>query len=303
MRQFRWIEKFSPRKSSGSEVGAEVPAQIQEAVSLLKSARTVAVLSGAGISVESGLATFRAKVGGIWQQFDASEVATPSAFKRNPGKVLEWHQSMRENCRMAEPNAGHAALAALQDLFPEVFVVTQNIDGLHQRAGSQYVLEVHGNIFRMKGFCDPDQHSEEKKLQHCPVCRGCTAPPEQWNPAQRQAIVEFTEAKDGVMPTCPHCGGPLRHDIVWFDEPLDPYVLDAAWRIADECDVMLVIGASLQVQPMAGLPWRAAYRGAKVIEINPHPAESSGYWALRIQEPATVAVPQLVSALSVALTR
>ena len=119
----------------------------------------------------------------------------------------------------------------------------------------------------------------------------------------RAAIVEFTEVNDGVVPTCPHCGGALRHDVVWFDEPLDPYVLDAAWRIADECDVMLVIGASLQVQPMAGLPWRAAYRGAKVIEINPNPADSSGYWALRIQEPATVAVPQLVSALSAALAR
>ena len=275
----------------------DMPAQVQEAVSIFRNAKTIAVLTGAGISAESGLPTFRAKVGGIWQQFDAKEVATPAAFKRNPKKVLDWHESMRKACSQSKPNEGHRAISRLQGLFPEVFVITQNVDGLHQRAGSKCVLEVHGDIFRMKGFCDPEMHGEGKQPNHCPVCRGCTSPREQWRSEHRDVIVEFTEVADDVMPICPHCKGPLRHDIVWFDEPLDPYVLDAAWRIADECDVMLVVGASLQVQPMAGLPWRAGYRGAKVVEINPHPAESSGFWSLRIQQSAAVILPQIVSAL------
>lgn len=267
------------------------------AANILRTAKKVAVLTGSGMSAESGIATFRAKVGGIWQQFDASEVATPAAFKTTPKKVLEWHQSMQDACRTAKPNAGHVALAEMQSLLPEVIVITQNIDGLHQRAGSEFVLEVHGHIFRMKGFCDPDMHAEGLGPVHCPVCRGCTSSPEKWNPEQREAIVEFTDVVDDVVPTCPHCSGPLRHDVVWFNEGLDPYVLDAAWRIADECDVMLVIGSSLQVQPISGLPWRAAYRGAKVIEINPNPAESTGFWSVRIQQPAAVVLPQLVSAL------
>lgn len=285
------------------QVPVDVPVQVQEAVSILKNAKMVAVLTGAGMSAESGLPTFRAKVGGIWQQFNAAEVATPSAFKRNPRKVLDWHESMRKACCEAEPNDGHRAIANLQELFPEVFVLTQNVDGLHQRAGSKFVLQVHGDISRMKGFCDLEMHGEGKTPVHCPVCRGCTSPRELWNSEHRNAIVEFTVVADDAMPYCPHCSGPLRHDIVWFEEPLDPYILDAAWRISDECDVMLVIGASLQVQPMAGLPWRAGYRGAKVIEINPHPAEGSGYWALRIQESAAVALPQIVSALSDSLKR
>lgn len=283
--------------STAASEGGKLSPEIKAASEILRGAKRLAVLTGAGMSAESGIATFRAKVGGIWQQFDPSEVATPKAFKGNPLRVLEWHQSMRKDCLDAQPNAGHRAIAKMQDIFPEVIVLTQNIDNLHQRAGSKFVLPLHGDLFRMKGFCDPDLHGQNRTTVHCPVCRGCTCPPMMWRPEHRDAVVEFTEIVDGEVAPCPHCGGPLRPDIVWFDEPLDPYVLDAAWRIADECDVMLVVGASLQVQPAAGIPWRAAYRGAKVIEINPDPAEATGFWTMRIPETAATALPELLLAL------
>jgi NAD-dependent deacetylase len=271
----------------------ELGPEWKETAKTIATAKKVAVLTGAGMSAESGIATFRAKEGGVWKQFNPSEVATPTAFKTNPHKVLAWHQSMRSICQRAEPNAGHYAITNLQALVPEVIVITQNIDGLHQRAGSKYVLEMHGHLFRMKGFCDADIHEQGTPV-HCPVCRGCTRSRESWKPEYREAIVEFTEILPGEVPLCPHCSGALRPDIVWFNEGLDPYVLDAAWNIADGCDVLLVIGASLQVQPVSGIPWRAAYKGVKVIEINPEPAEVSGFWSARIQSSAAVALPLLL---------
>lgn len=278
---------------------AKAPATLQassafvEAASILRTAKKVAVLTGAGISAESGIATFRAKEGGVWKQFDATEVATPDAFKKDPLKVLSWHQAMRVTCQHAEPNRGHHAIARMQDLFPEVIVITQNIDGLHQRAGSKFVLELHGHLFRMKGFCDAAMHESGTHV-HCPVCRGCTSPRVIWQPEHKEAIVEFTEIPVGEVPRCPHCCGPLRPDVVWFNEGLDPYVLDAAWNIADGCDVLLVVGTSLQVQPVSGIPWRAAYKGVKVIEINPEPAEATGFWSVRIQGGASVVLPVIL---------
>lgn len=269
---------------------------ILEAANILRTAKKVAVLTGAGMSAESGIATFRAKEDGVWKQFDPSEVATPEAFKKDPNKVLAWHQAMRVTCQDAEPNAGHHAIAQMQELFPEVIVITQNIDGLHQRAGSKFVLELHGHLFRMKGFCDAEMHAPGTPI-HCPVCRGCTSPRIIWQPEHKDAIVEFTEIRPGEVPRCPHCSGPLRPDVVWFNEGLDPYVLDAAWNIADGCDVLFVIGTSLQVQPVSGIPWRAAYKGVKVIEINPEPAEVTGFWSVRIQGNAADVMPQLLQTI------
>jgi NAD-dependent deacetylase len=292
------IKLFARLKSSRStpndfNTAIEPIPDLQSAAKILCAAKKVAVLTGAGISAESGIATFREKVGGLWKQFDPMEVATPEAFKRNPLKVLAWHQSMRSICKDAQPNAGHHAIAKMQSMFPEVIVITQNIDGLHQRAGSKFVLEVHGHLFRMKGFCDPEIHKLSMPI-HCPVCRGCTRTREQWQSEYKNAIVEFADILPGEVPRCPHCSGPLRPDVVWFNEGLDPYVLDAAWNIADGCDVLLVIGASLQVQPVAGIPWRAAYKGVKVIEINPEPAEASGFWTARIRASASEALPELL---------
>ncbi len=282
---------FSRPKATPSAI--ETGPEWYVAAKILSSAKKIAVLTGAGISAESGITTFRAKENGVWKQFDPSEVATPAAFKRNPQKVLAWHQSMRSICQNAEPNPGHHAVAKLQTMFPEVIVITQNIDGLHQRAGSKFVLEMHGNLFRMKGFCDPEMHEKCMDI-HCPVCLGCSSSRENWRPEYRNAIVEFTEILPGEVPQCPHCFGPLRPDVVWFNEGLDPYVLDAAWNVADGCDVLLVIGTSLQVQPVAGIPWRAAYKGVKVIEINQEPADMCGFWSVRIQSNAAEALPLLL---------
>lgn len=285
---------ISRHRSRSPEVTDEVAPEMRFAAEQLRKAKKIVVLSGAGMSAESGIATFRSKVGGLWQQFDPSEVATPAGFKKNPLRVLEWHQSMRDACLKAKPNAGHLAIAEMEKQFPEVIVITQNIDQLHQRAGSRFVLEIHGRLFQMKGFCDPEIHAAGKRPIHCPVCHGCTSDRSNWRPEHKNAIVELTEITIGQIPRCPHCLGPLRPDVIWFNEGLDPYVLDAAWRIADECDVMLVVGASLQVQPAAGLPFRAAYRGATVIEINPEPAEATGFWSVRIRELAATAIPELL---------
>ena len=138
-RRLRMLLSSSSAIPSSIELGPEW----KEAAKSIATAKKVAVLTGAGMSAESGIATFRAKEGGVWKQFNPSEVATPMAFKTNPHKVLAWHQSMRSICQSAEPNAGHYAIANLQALVPEVIVITQNIDGLHQRAGSKYVLEMH----------------------------------------------------------------------------------------------------------------------------------------------------------------
>ena len=292
---FQRLKAFFP-ESSVTQSSTNCEPDWEEAVKLLANARKVAVLTGAGMSAESGIATFRAKENGVWKNFDPYEVATPSAFKKDPLKVLEWHQSMRSICQNAEPNAGHYAIAKMQEMFPEVIVLTQNIDSLHQRAGSKFVLELHGQLFRMKGFCDREMHDQGTTV-HCPVCHGCSNPREKWNPKFRDSIVEFSEIVMGDVPRCPHCSGALRPDIVWFDESLDPYVLDAAWNIADGCDVLLVIGASLQVHPVSGMPWRAAYKGVKVIEINPEPAEATGFWSARIKLPAAVALPLLLKSI------
>lgn len=298
---FSRLKRSSGRKAPSQNAVLANPS-ILEAASIIKTAKKVAVLTGAGMSAESGITTFRAKEDGIWKAFDPSEVATPDAFKKNPHKVLAWHQSMREICKNAEPNAGHYAIAQMQSLFPEVIVITQNIDGLHQRAGSKFVLELHGHLFRMKGFCDSVMH-EQGTVVHCPVCRGCTSPRIIWRPEHKDSIIEFTEILPDEVPRCPHCSGPLRPDVVWFNEGLDPYTLDAAWNIADGCDVLLVIGTSLRVQPVAGIPWRAAYKGVKVIEINPEPADATGFWTIRIQKTAAEALPELVLALTTPLKK
>lgn len=292
---FSRLKLSLPRQRPGQK-SVQSNAGIVEAANILKTAQKVAVLTGAGMSAESGIATFRAKEDGMWKAFDPSEVATPEGFKKDPLKVLAWHQAMRKTCQEAEPNAGHHAIARMQELFPELIVITQNIDGLHQRAGSKFVLELHGHLFRMKGFCDSATHQQGTSV-HCPVCRGCTSPRIIWRPEHKDAIVEFTEIPTNEVPRCPHCSGPLRPDVVWFNEGLDPYVLDAAWNIADGCDVLLVIGTSLQVQPVSGIPWRAAYKGVKVIEVNPEPAEATGFWSVRIQGSAAEVLPQLVKSI------
>jgi NAD-dependent deacetylase len=206
-------------------------------IEALRQARYVAVLTGAGVSRESGIATFREALTGLWENFDPEELATPGAFARNPSTVWRWYRSRRLAIESAEPNAGHRALARLETLVPAFTLVTQNVDGLHQRAGSQDVVELHGNIARVK--CSRDG----------------------------QVVSDFVDSDE--VPSCPRCGAPLRPDVVWFGEFLPPDMMAQAERAARSCDVFLSVGTSNMVEPAASLPWQARDAGALVVVVNP----------------------------------
>lgn len=213
---------------------------IQRAADLISRARRVAVLTGAGISAESGVPTFRGP-SGLWRQFRAEDLATPEAFARDPKLVWEWYDWRRGLVGRAEPNPGHAVLARWGRAFPEFTLITQNVDGLHARAGSPAVLELHGNIWKTR----------------------CTR--------EGGVADNFEIPLRKIPPVCPRCGALLRPHIVWFGESLDPDVLGRAFDASARCEVMLVVGTSALVQPAASLPLHASAAGAKVIEINPDP--------------------------------
>jgi len=214
--------------------------QVEEIVEFLAGAGRVAVLTGAGISAESGVPTFRGK-DGLWKQYKAETLATPEAFERDPKLVWEWYDWRRGLIAPVEPNAGHRVIAGWESLFGEMAVITQNVDGLHAKAGSQNVVELHGNIWKLR----------------------CT----------REGTVE--EVRDNplphIPPVCPNCGSLFRPHIVWFGESLDPVVLDRAYDLSQSCQVMFVIGTSAVVHPAASLPYAAARAGAKIVEVNLEP--------------------------------
>ena len=217
-----------------ADAGPQLPASVHDA---LLRARHVAVLTGAGISAESGIPTFRDALTGLWSRFRAEELATPEAFARDPALVWSWYRWRRERVLAAEPNAGHRALVELASRVSRLTLITQNVDGLHQRAGSRGVIELHGSILRAR----------------------CT---------REETTVDAWEEREPGPPSCPSCGAPLRPDVVWFGEMLPEAALTAAWEAAGTCDVLLSVGTSNLVEPAASLPWLAAGRGATVIVIN-----------------------------------
>ncbi len=260
----------------------------------LRDSRHVAVFTGAGISAESGIPTFRDRFEGLWAKYDPQDVATPDAFRANPQFVWDWHVYLADTVRKASPNAGHAAVAQLQYLVPRLTVITQNIDNLHQAAGSRAVLELHGNLFRLKSFIDPDElFAGDRSPIICPVCDGY-ALSETCDPYAGREDLAAIELKAGPIPRCPGCGALLRPDIVWFGEPLDPDILEDAWLAAEVCDAMICIGSSLLVEPAASIPWRAHRRGAMVIEINPEPTSLSQVADASLIGGAATILPQLV---------
>jgi len=220
----------------------------------------VAVLTGAGVSAESGVPTFRGE-GGLWRNFRPEQLATPEAFHRDPTLVWEWYDWRRGLIGSCAPNAAHATLAEMEAALPAFTLITQNVDGLHQAAGSQHVLELHGNIWRTR-------------------CTRC-------GEAGEDHLVPLPE----LPPHCPVCGGLLRPDVVWFGESLPADVLDAAWAAAGRCRLMLVIGTSAVVQPAASLPLVALRNGARVVEVNPAetPLSADAHEVLR--GPAAEMVP------------
>lgn len=205
---------------------------------LLKAARRIAVLTGAGVSAESGIPTFRDAMTGLWAQFRPEDLATPEAFAANPRVVWEWYAWRRELVAKAKPNAGHAALAELERRSPHFALITQNVDGLHARAGSRNVIELHGNIMDDRCFAE-----------------GCVLTPGDEIP--------------GTPPRCARCGAPVRPGVVWFGEMLPATALAAACAEAQRSEVFLSIGTSTVVEPAASLPFAALDAGAVVIEVNP----------------------------------
>jgi len=214
-------------------------------VQRLRTARRVVALTGAGISAESGIPTFRDAQSGLWARFRPEELATPEAFRRNPELVWDWYAWRRGLVARAAPNPGHLALARLGTLVPDWLLVTQNVDGLHQRAGSRAVVELHGNIHRNKCF-DEDV-----------------------------VVAEWRETGER-LPRCPRCGGPLRPDVIWFGESLPAQALAQAEAAARGCEMLFSIGTSAAVFPAAQLPLTALQAGAMVVEVNKDPTPLTG---------------------------
>lgn len=229
-------------------------------------AKSVAVLTGAGVSAESGVPTFRDAQTGLWAKYSPEELATPRAFRRNPRLVWEWYAWRRELVADAKPNPAHLALAEMETLFPHFLLITQNVDGLHQRAGSRHVVELHGNITRTKCF-DEDR------------------------------LVSSWPDTGEVPPRCPNCGGLLRPAVVWFEEPLPDEEMNLAARTSKTCDVFLSIGTSTVVYPAAALPDTALRGGATVVEINPQPTPFTERARFALAGPAGTVLPELLKAL------
>jgi NAD-dependent deacetylase len=240
---------------------------LNAAARLIAGARRCAALTGAGVSAESGVPTFRDAQTGLWSKFDPARLASPEGFAADPRLVWRWYAWRRQLIASAAPNAGHLALARAGRRFERFALITQNVDGLHARAGSSDVIELHGNILRTKCFAE------------CGV---------------RYDAPE--ELPSGEPPRCPSCGSWLRPDVVWFGEMLDPAVLARAEEAASLCDLMLVVGTSGLVYPAAGLPALARRGGARVIVVNPNESELDDLADIVVRAPAAVALPQLLSA-------
>lgn len=247
---------------------------IRQAAAALNAARCVAVLTGAGVSAESGVPTFRAS-DGLWEGHRIEDVASPDGFRRDPHLVWQFYNGRRANVARVQPNPGHLALADLENRFTDDFaLVTQNVDGLHQAAGSRNVLEVHGSLYRTR-------------------CAACGA-------VRDRGLEPLAD-----LPTCDLCGGLLRPDIVWFGEMLPTAVWERAVEAVEACDVFLVVGTSAVVHPAAGLinlarrraDWIGEREGATVIEVNLTPTVASDAAHVGLYGPSGQMLPKVVELL------
>jgi NAD-dependent deacetylase len=235
---------------------------VDELRKIIANARRIVAFTGAGISVESGIPTFRGP-GGLWRKFKPEDLATAGAFERDPKLVWEWYDSRRQNMLKAEPNRGHHALAELERRAPEFTLITQNIDGLHDRAGSRNIVKVHGDIWMLR----------------CKVCG-----------RERE---DLRTPLPELPPYC-ECGGMLRPAVVWFGECLPPGVWSKAEFAASRADVFLTIGTSAVVYPAAGLIDVAKMGRATTVEINPQPTSYSGELDYSLRGPAGEILPTLI---------
>jgi NAD-dependent deacetylase len=242
---------------------------LQTAARAVARSTRLAVFTGAGISKESGIATFREPETGLWARYDPLQLATPEAYEKDPAFVWSWYEHRFGVAAAAEPNPGHLAIAELERLLPKVVVITQNVDGLHQRAGSTHVIELHGTMHSFR--CVGGRH------------RGFG-----WDDFADQAA---------KPPRCPECGDYLRPEVVWFGEGLPPWALSAARQLSAACDVMLVVGTSGVVYPAAAIPMIAGKAGATVVDVNPRPDALSRMSDIFLRGPGGEVLPDLVAAV------
>jgi NAD-dependent deacetylase len=241
-------------------------------VTALRAARRVVILTGAGVSAESGIPTFRDKQTGLWESFDAAELATPNAFQGDPSLVWGWYEWRRATVLASQPNAAHRAVAAMASLVPYFTLITQNVDDLHERAGSPSAFHLHGELSR----------------PYCEACRRSYAHPE--------GIPDLPSGGARIEPPrCDACGAMIRPGVVWFGENLP----DLAWRTACEaakhCDVFFSCGTSSLVQPAASLTDMAIRAGATTIQINPNATAYDDSVTMAIQGPAGIVLPRILA--------
>lgn len=236
-----------------------------ELIERLRTAERVAALTGAGVSQESGLRTFRDAQTGLWAQYKPTELASPEAFARDPKLVWDWYAWRREAIKGVRPNAGHYALVEMARRVPSFVLITQNVDGLHLMAGSTGVLELHGNIQRVR-------------------CAECGRFADTW------------EELSTEVPQCEACGGLLRPDVVWFGEALPRAALEEAVQAARKCELFFSVGTSGVVQPAASLAFAAHNRGAMVVEVNMEPTPLTPKADYFLQGRSGEVLPELVKA-------
>ncbi|GIK71826.1 MAG: NAD-dependent protein deacylase 1 [Chloroflexota bacterium] len=238
------------------------------AARLLVDVHCVVVFTGAGVSAESGVGTFRDALTGLWSRFDPQQLASQEGFAADPGLVWRWYIERLTTIENARPNRGHEALAAMEKIIPEFVLVTQNVDDLHERAGNRHVLHLHGHIGRFR-------------------CNGCGAA-YSLRAGDREAL---------MPPCCTICTGYVRPAVVWFGEMLPEQELFEAWGAAERCDVMLVVGASGVVYPAAQLPAVAQRHGACIIEVNLEESALSELADITLIGPSGEILPRLLDAM------
>lgn len=239
----------------------------------LADAQRVVVLTGAGMSRESGVPTFRDALTGLWSRYDPMQLATPEAFAHDPSLVFDWYFERWRRARAASPHAGHDALVRLALRFERFTIITQNVDGLHQRAGSSEVIELHGSLEAFR--CSDEGHP--------------------WDPSQFGASAGADHST--AVPVCDACGASIRPGVVWFGESLPDNAVRSAWASVEAADAVLVVGTSAIVYPAAELPLVAQRQGASVIEINPDRTPLSQVTTVAWVERAGAALPALVKRL------
>ena len=245
----------------------------EQVLDRLRGAKHIALLTGAGVSAESGIPTFRDKLVGLWENFDPAELATPDAFRRNPALVWGWYEWRRAKVLCAQPNAGHRSIAKMAKLLPKLTLITQNVDDLHERAGNRDVLHLHGELAK----------------PYCERCRALYVLP--------SGIPEMPPQGQRIEPpACPLCGARIRPGVVWFGEGLPTRPWQSAVNAVQSSDVFLSIGTSAMVQPAASLIGMAAQARSFTIQVNPNPTEADDMVSFSLEGPAGRVMPAVLEA-------